>query len=85
MSQTAKVTLVSALILTIGTVWGVHYLQRKEREFMHAGILREEEQKSKKENMEKNKLELEKQIMLQREYEQIQPVLKNNNNDNNTK
>jgi hypothetical protein len=43
---------------------------------MHAGILRDEERRAKKDKFQKNKLELEQQLILQREYEKIQPVNK---------
>lgn len=41
---------------------------------MHAGILRDEERRAKKNKFQQNKMELEQQLILQREYEKIQPV-----------
>lgn len=46
---------------------------------MHAGILRDEERRAKKNKFQQNKMELEQQLILQREYEKIQPVKKNEN------
>ncbi|CAB4377573.1 unnamed protein product [Rhizophagus irregularis] len=79
MSRTAKITLIAAIFISTGTVWGVHHLQKKEKEFMHAGILRDEERRAKKNKFQQNKMELEQQLILQREYEKIQPVKKNDN------
>ncbi|CAG8490896.1 9375_t:CDS:2, partial [Scutellospora calospora] len=66
-------TLVSVIILSTGTIFGVHYLQKKEKEVMHAGIIRDKERKFEK--LKQNQLEHDKQIMLRKEYEKIQPVL----------
>lgn len=32
MSRTAKITLIAAIFISTGTVWGVHHLQKKEKE-----------------------------------------------------
>ncbi|CAG8521408.1 3690_t:CDS:2 [Paraglomus occultum] len=79
MSRAAKLTLGSAIIVTSFTIWGVHYLQQKERMIMHINIEREEQQgreidEQQRLRWEKNREELEQQIALQREYENIQPV-----------
>ncbi|CAG8502639.1 2242_t:CDS:2 [Cetraspora pellucida] len=77
MSRVAKVTLVSMLILSAGTIFGVHYLQKKEKEVMHAGIIRDKERK--REKLMQNQLEHDRQVMLRKEYEKIQPVLQSEN------
>jgi hypothetical protein len=32
MSRTAKFTLIAAILISTATVWGVHHLQKKEKE-----------------------------------------------------
>ncbi|CAI2164123.1 16913_t:CDS:2 [Funneliformis geosporum] len=76
MSQAAKITLITSIIISSGIVWGVHYQQKKEKEFMHSGIIRDEERRAKKDKFQQNQLDLEQQLILQREYEKIQPVKK---------
>ncbi|CAG8460667.1 450_t:CDS:2 [Dentiscutata erythropus] len=77
MSRIAKATLVSVTILSTGTIFGVHYIQKKEKEVMHAGIIRDKERKHEK--LKQNQLEHERQVMLRKEYEKIQPVLPREN------
>ncbi|CAG8558898.1 9603_t:CDS:2 [Ambispora leptoticha] len=86
MSRTAKITLATSIVASVTIVWGVHYLQVKEKESMHANIAREETRELKRLHEENNNIdnkaekfkqnirELEQQIQLQEEYEKVQPV-----------
>ncbi|KAG9300576.1 hypothetical protein G9A89_000757 [Geosiphon pyriformis] len=76
MSRTAKATLGVSIVATATTVWGVHYMQIKEKELMHASIAHEEELERQQalsskrlpsenhKKFERNKKELEEQILL---------------------
>ncbi|GFZ46388.1 hypothetical protein JCM24511_04635 [Saitozyma sp. JCM 24511] len=42
MSRASKVFLASSVVLTTATVWGVHFLQKRESDTMYLGVLRDE-------------------------------------------
>ncbi|PVG04730.1 hypothetical protein CPB86DRAFT_778017 [Serendipita vermifera] len=48
MSKVARATLVGSAIICGITVWGVHYLQRKELDDMYKGVLRDDERRAAK-------------------------------------
>ncbi|OZJ05461.1 hypothetical protein BZG36_01664 [Bifiguratus adelaidae] len=71
----AKLTLASAVVFTVATVYGVHYLQMQERENMHLGIQKDNERRSQKlKQQEQNMLELQQQQALQKQLESTQKV-----------
>ncbi|KAK6489190.1 protein PET117-like protein [Huso huso] len=66
MSTTSKVVLGVSLVLTLGTVAGVHIKQHLDRERLHESVIRDlERQARKRENLR----QLEEQITLTRELE----------------
>lgn len=71
MSRPAKLTLAASVIVSGLTVWGVHYMQEKEREVMYRGVERDEARQA-----EKRKRQLELQINQEKEaaYQKIQPT-----------
>jgi protein PET117 len=71
MSRAAKITFSTGLVLTTGTIVGVHYMQRKERQAMRLGVEREHERLQKKQD---NLVELERQQQLRVAYENKQPI-----------
>ncbi|KAM3589198.1 hypothetical protein VKS41_000071 [Umbelopsis sp. WA50703] len=64
MSTRAKITLAGSFVFCGFTIWGVHYLQRYEKELMRAGVLREEERQQRKMQQLSNKEELDAQQAL---------------------
>ncbi|WVR04990.1 hypothetical protein IAU60_002002 [Kwoniella sp. DSM 27419] len=42
MSRSAKVFLASSIAISVGTVWGVHYLQQWESNNMYQGVVKDE-------------------------------------------
>ncbi|KAK1170955.1 hypothetical protein AOXY_G7918 [Acipenser oxyrinchus oxyrinchus] len=66
MPTTSKVVLGVSLVLTLGTVAGVHIKQHLDRERLHESVIRDlERQARKRENLR----QLEEQITLTREFE----------------
>ncbi|KAI9286839.1 hypothetical protein BC943DRAFT_320071 [Umbelopsis sp. AD052] len=64
MSTRAKITLAGSFAFCGLTIWGVHYLQRYEKELMRAGLVREEERQQRKQQQRANKEELDAQKAL---------------------
>ncbi|KAH8556211.1 hypothetical protein BGW37DRAFT_471516 [Umbelopsis sp. PMI_123] len=64
MSTRAKITLAGSFAFCGLTIWGVHYLQRYEKELMRAGLAREEERQQRKIQQQANKEELDAQKAL---------------------
>ncbi|CAG7851492.1 SubName: Full=Uncharacterized protein {ECO:0000313/EMBL:CCA70100.1} [Serendipita indica DSM 11827] len=72
MSRAAKATLLGSLIFCGVTVWGVHYLQRKELEDMYKGVIRDDERRAAK---LRERQELLNESQRKRElYESVQKV-----------
>ncbi|MBN3275602.1 PT117 protein, partial [Polyodon spathula] len=66
MSTVSKVVLGVSLVLSLGTVAGVHIKQNLDRERLHEGVIRDlERQARKRENLR----QLEEQISLTKELE----------------
>jgi protein PET117 len=72
MSRPAKFTLAASVLVSGLTVWGVHYMQEREREVMYRGVERDEERQAEK----KRKRLLDLQINQEKEaaYQKIQPT-----------
>ncbi|KAF9293342.1 hypothetical protein BKA57DRAFT_530335 [Linnemannia elongata] len=76
MSTKAKMTLGITTLLTVATVYGVHYQQMSEKETMRLGIIKDEERVAKKKRQDDNVLELAVQQELQRKMLEEQTVRK---------
>ncbi|CAG8583783.1 1043_t:CDS:2 [Acaulospora colombiana] len=79
MSKMARVTLVGSAIICGITVWGVHYLQRKELDVsprhpkdMYKGVLRDDERRAAK--MKERQEQLMESQRKQAIYETVQKV-----------
>ncbi|OCH96319.1 hypothetical protein OBBRIDRAFT_232756 [Obba rivulosa] len=72
MSRAAKVTFVGSIILSVGIIWGVHYMQLQERETMFQGVLRDDERR--REKMRQREEELRESQRKRTLYERVQPV-----------
>lgn len=72
MSRAAKLTLAASVIASGLTVWGVHYMQEREREVMYRGVERDEARQAEK----KRQRALDHQINQEKEaaYQRIQPT-----------
>ncbi|KAJ2962283.1 hypothetical protein NQZ79_g2506 [Umbelopsis isabellina] len=79
MSTRAKITLAGSFAFCGFTIWGVHYLQRYEKEasferLMRAGVHREEERQQRKIQQLANKEELDAQQALHEQLIKSQSV-----------
>ena len=75
MSAASKVTLATTLAGTIGIVTFVHWAQRSEKAAMHAGVIRDEENQTRKRaEQEERRLDFEMQKKLEEEYRKTQTV-----------
>ncbi|KAG2186398.1 hypothetical protein INT43_002836 [Umbelopsis isabellina] len=74
MSTRAKITLAGSFAFCGFTIWGVHYLQRYEKELMRAGVHREEERQQRKMQQLANKEELDAQQALHEQLIKSQSV-----------
>ncbi|CAL1715124.1 unnamed protein product [Somion occarium] len=72
MSKVAKVTLVGAVLASTIVVWGVHFLQRREADTMHQGVLRDDERR--KEKMRQREAEFLESQRKRALYESVQHV-----------
>lgn len=72
MSRPAKLTLAASVLVSGLTVWGVHYMQEKEREVMYRGVERDEARQEEK----KRKRMLDLQVNQEKEaaYQRVQPT-----------
>lgn len=72
MSRPAKLTLAASVLISGLTVWGVHFMQEREREVMYRGVERDEARQEEK----KRKRLLDLQINQEKEaaYQKIQPT-----------
>ncbi|SPO24942.1 uncharacterized protein UTRI_01447_B [Ustilago trichophora] len=72
MSRPAKLTLAASVLVSGLTVWGVHYMQEREREVMYRGVERDEARQEEK----KRKRLLDLQINQEKEaaYQKMQPT-----------
>lgn len=74
MSRPAKLTLAASVLVSGLTVWGVHYMQERERDVMYRGVERDEARQAEK----KRQRLLDYQLSQQREteYQKLQPTAK---------
>ncbi|KAH9933379.1 uncharacterized protein B0H18DRAFT_870628 [Fomitopsis serialis] len=72
MSRAAKITLVSALCASAVVIWGVHFLQIRERETMFQGVLRDDERR--REKMHQREQDLQESLRKREIYERVQSV-----------
>lgn len=74
MSRPAKLTLAASVVVSGLTVWGVHYMQERERDVMYKGVERDEARQAEK----KRQRMLDYQLSQQREseYQKLQPTAK---------
>lgn len=72
MSRPAKLTLAASVLVSGLTVWGVHYMQERERQVMYRGVERDEARQEEK----KRKRMLDLQINQEKEaaYQKLQPT-----------
>ncbi|KAI9494746.1 hypothetical protein BDB00DRAFT_727600, partial [Zychaea mexicana] len=70
----AKLTLGASVVFCCGTVYGVHYLQRFEKELMRQGLEKDDERRQKLQQREENMRELEEQQALHKELLKTQKV-----------
>nr|CDI51870.1 putative protein [Melanopsichium pennsylvanicum 4] len=72
MSRPAKLTLAASVLVSGLTVWGVHYMQERERQVMYRGVERDEARQEEK----KRQRLLEHNINQQKEaaYQKMQPT-----------
>ncbi|KAI3624116.1 hypothetical protein CBS14141_002544 [Malassezia furfur] len=71
MSRAAKVTLASSIVATVSIVWGVHFLQREERNTMYKGVQRDEARQAERKH---RMADLERQRERERDLRAIQPI-----------
>ncbi|KZT70777.1 hypothetical protein DAEQUDRAFT_667254 [Daedalea quercina L-15889] len=74
MSRAAKITLASSLLASAVVIWGVHFLQIRERETMFQGVIRDDERR--REKMRQREQDLQESIRKREAYERIQTVSK---------
>jgi len=59
MSRAAKATLVGSIVTTVTIVWGVHYMQKAERDAMYRGVeldtQRLQERRQRMQDLERNR------------------------------
>ncbi|PWN53654.1 hypothetical protein IE53DRAFT_338464 [Violaceomyces palustris] len=72
MSRAAKATLAASIVVSGLTVWGVHFMQVKERESMYKGVERDEARQAEKKRQRALDLEINKQK--EAEYQKLQPT-----------
>ncbi|GAA98419.1 uncharacterized protein L969DRAFT_94219 [Mixia osmundae IAM 14324] len=72
MSLAAKATFGSAVVLTTFTVWGVHYIQTRERATMYQGVVKDDARVAAKKLQ--REAEFAEQIKRQAYLEQVQPI-----------
>lgn len=65
-------TLAASLLVSGLTVWGVHYMQEREREIMYRGVERDEARQEEKRR--KRLLDLQINQAKEAEYQKLQPT-----------
>ncbi|ORY97691.1 hypothetical protein BCR43DRAFT_249114 [Syncephalastrum racemosum] len=76
MSTKAKMTLGASIVFCCGTIYGVHYLQRYEKELMQRGIEKDDERRQKLAQRVENMRELDEQQALHEQLLKTQAVSK---------
>ncbi|KAH9851770.1 hypothetical protein C2E23DRAFT_732373 [Lenzites betulinus] len=74
MSRVAKATLGASILGSAIIIWGVHFLQERERDTMFQGVLRDDERRRKK--MRQREEELQQSLQKREMYERVQSVSK---------
>ncbi|KAI0358016.1 hypothetical protein OH77DRAFT_1397484 [Trametes cingulata] len=74
MSRAAKLTLGASILGSALIIWGVHFLQERERETMYQGVLRDDERR--REKMRQREEELQRSMQKRELYERVQTVSK---------
>ncbi|TFK48544.1 hypothetical protein OE88DRAFT_1664426, partial [Heliocybe sulcata] len=80
MSRAAKATLLTSVLLTGLTIWGVRFMQEQERENMYKGVLRDDDRR--REKMKQRQEELRESQRKRALYEQYQHVSKQDDGQN---
>ncbi|KDQ19475.1 hypothetical protein BOTBODRAFT_28051 [Botryobasidium botryosum FD-172 SS1] len=74
MSRAARATLTASLVFAAVTVWGVHYIQTKEREIMYQGVVRDEARQAAKRKQREREELLAESLKKRELYESVQSV-----------
>ncbi|WFD40969.1 uncharacterized protein MJAP1_003960 [Malassezia japonica] len=82
MSRAAKATLTTSIIATVSIVWGVHYVQKMERENMYKGVQRDEVRQAERKQRDdardaeqrQRAVDLERNRERERNLRSIQPI-----------
>ncbi|KAI0343013.1 hypothetical protein BDW22DRAFT_1329626 [Trametopsis cervina] len=72
MSRLAKATLLGSIALSVGIIYGVHYMQQQEAETMYKGVLRDDERR--REKLRRREQEYEDSQRKRALYEAVQSV-----------
>lgn len=72
MSKAAKATLAASVIVCGFTVWGVHYMQERERNVMYQGVERDEARQAEKKRQ--RTIDFQQSQQRQAEYQKVQPT-----------
>lgn len=72
MSRAARATLAVSALFAGVTIWGVHFMQSRERETMFKGVLRDDERR--REKMLQREEELAESLRKSQLYESVQRV-----------
>ncbi|KLO15133.1 hypothetical protein SCHPADRAFT_825289 [Schizopora paradoxa] len=79
MSRVARATLAASAIFCVGTVWGVHFLQQRERQTMYQGVVRDDARRLEKQRERQDRLD---ESLRKREvYEKVQVVAEKENSE----
>ncbi|KAI0642109.1 hypothetical protein C8Q79DRAFT_275334 [Trametes meyenii] len=70
MSRAAKVTLGASILGSALIIWGVHFMQNRERETMFQGVIRDDERR--REKMRQREEELQRSMQKRELYERVQ-------------
>ncbi|KAI0035300.1 hypothetical protein K488DRAFT_83139 [Vararia minispora EC-137] len=82
MSRKAQVTLAVSILATTAIVWGVHYQQRREREVMYQGVIRDDERRREKMRQREEDLRISKaKREIYERVQKVQPSIPNSDSD----